>query len=41
MYAFVPPETGRYTVDGMVCNADAPLVLPAGTERETGERSRY
>lgn len=41
IWAFVSPESGRYTVDGMVCVGDAPVILPTGSEKDSGERRRY
>lgn len=41
MYIFVPPGTGRYSVDGMVCTADAPIIIPAGGDQGGSGRTRY
>ena len=34
-------HTGRYSVDGMVCTANAPVIVPAGGDEGGSGRSRY
>lgn len=41
MYAFAPPLSGRYTVDGMVCVANAPVIVPTGSDTDSKPRRRY
>ena len=41
MFAMAPAFSGRYYLDGMVCNGTAPVILPNGSEGEPGDRTRY
>ena len=41
MWVYVPPLSGRYYIDGMVCNGTAPVVLPTGTDTGGPTRRRY
>lgn len=41
MYLFAPPETGRYSADGMVCVGNAPTITPIGSDEENGPRTRW
>lgn len=40
-YARVPAFSGRYYLDGMVCNGSVPVMLPNGSESGGTDRQRY
>ena len=40
IYLSAPPQSGRYTADGMVCTGDAPIILPTGSDEDGGSRTR-